>query len=403
MRIGFLTSIYPTHAERIYRENPTLKNQKSDHQMDFIRWNAALSTTVNRMDFLMEKGINICNFNIGLSNVNIKWANENRFIPVTKKSNLEIGIEKIRRFKPDIIYCLAPLIYINNSFISELLSSLNKKPKLVGWYGANCGNENIFSNFDLTLSNSKNLVSSLRSKGYKSKLLQHSFELDILKKIKVSKKIKNRISFFGNLNMDKDFYERSKTIESIKSEIKYFDIFAEAHCPKKKCEYKYEMIKIRHKTSKFLMKLYPKFKKSKWADEEFLPKSPWELSKKFTKSVNNALYGKEMFEKLSQYRMTFNKHNNHTGDVACNMRIFEATGMGKTLVTDNKSDISDYFLADEEVVVYNNKCEAIEKIKYLNENPNVSESIARKGQLKCHNSHNSKIINERLFNILVNL
>ena len=127
MKIAFLTSIYPAHAEKIYKENPSLKNKSSDEQMEFIRWHAALSTTVNRMSFLKDKGLSVCNFNIGLTHINSKWALENNFVPIKKNSIEEIGIEKIKRFKPDIIFCLSPLIYTKNYFINELLSELKKK------------------------------------------------------------------------------------------------------------------------------------------------------------------------------------------------------------------------------------------------------------------------------------
>ena len=102
------------------------------------------------------------------------------------------------------------------------------------------------------------------------------------------------------------------------------------------------------------------------------------------------------------FTATLNKHNNHTGDVACNMRMFEATGLGSTLLTDNKSDIAEYFSPDDEVVVYNSTFEAIDKIKQLIDNPNLARSIAKRGQLRCHDLHNSKLVNERFYNIIMN-
>ena len=50
-----------------------------------------------------------------------------------------------------------------------------------------------------------------------------------------------------------------------------------------------------------------------------------------------------MLETLSKYSMALNYHNLHTGDCACNMRLFEATGVGCALLTDYKSDLIDYF------------------------------------------------------------
>ena len=55
MKIAFLTSIYPAHAEKIYRENPSLKNKSSAEQGDFIRWHA-LSSYIRWNELLEERG-----------------------------------------------------------------------------------------------------------------------------------------------------------------------------------------------------------------------------------------------------------------------------------------------------------------------------------------------------------
>jgi spore maturation protein CgeB len=355
------------------------------------------------MDSFREKGLSICNFNIGLTHINLKWATENQYIPSTKNSIVEIGVEKITRFKPDIIFCLSPVTYIANGFIERTISALKKKPKLVAWYGANCGNEGIFSQFDLILSNSKHLVRSLKKKRLNAKFLQHSFELKILDKIKLSSQKINKISFFGNLNLDTDFIDRTRMIMEIRSKIKHFDIFANIETPNNYFKYKYELLIKRYELSKILKNFSDNNFIHKWADVSNLPKSPWGLEKDFSSIVHNPLYGKEMFQKQGQYAMTFNKHNNHTGNFACNMRMFEATGIGCLLITDNKSDIRDYFVPDEEVVVYNNSIEALEKINFLIDNPNVAKSISKKGMKKCHLNHNSEIVNNRLLEILTDI
>ena len=352
------------------------------------------------MDSFKEKGLSICNFNIGLTHINFKWAKENLYIPPTENSIMEIGIEKITRFKPDIIFCLSPVSYIANGFIERTISALKKKPKLVTWYGANCGNEAIFSQFDLILSNSKHLVRSLRKKKFNAKFLQHSFEIKIFERMKLSSKRLNKISFFGNLNLDTDFIDRTRMIVELRSRIKPFDIFAHIERPNSYSNYKHELLLKRYKISKVLKKITNNNTIQKWADFSNLPKSPWVLEKDFTNIVNKPLYGKAMFQKQSQYAMTFNKHSNHTGDFACNMRMFEATGLGCLLITENKSDISDYFVPDEEVIVYNNTSEVLEKINFLIKNPNVAKSISEKGMRKCHLNHNSEIVNNRLLEIL---
>jgi len=183
--------------------------------MEFIRWHA-LSSYVRWFELLEQKGFATCSFNHNLPEVALAWARENKFKPKSCDSIIEIGLEKIKRFKPDVIFAFAPLTYLKNNFLDELISALSKKPKLIAWYGANCGDEEIFRYFDLTLSNSKHLVNSLKEKGIKADFLQHAFDPIILEKIKIPEKRTNRVAFFGNLDVStNDFRERTKLLEEV--------------------------------------------------------------------------------------------------------------------------------------------------------------------------------------------
>ena len=116
------------------------------------------------MPLLEIKGCEVIQFHHNLENVERAWAKENHIHSDLEGSILKIGLEKIKRFKPDIIFCTSPLSYINNHFIDELLDVLETSLKLIAWYGANCGDEKIFAKFDLTLSNSKHLADELLAK-----------------------------------------------------------------------------------------------------------------------------------------------------------------------------------------------------------------------------------------------
>ena len=89
MKIAFLTSIYPAHAEKIYRENPSLKYKSSDEQMEFIRWHG-LSCYVRWPELLESKGFVINKFNNNLPEVALAWARENKVKPKTSDTIHEI-------------------------------------------------------------------------------------------------------------------------------------------------------------------------------------------------------------------------------------------------------------------------------------------------------------------------
>jgi spore maturation protein CgeB len=389
MRIAFLSSIYPKHAEKIYRDNPDLKFKTSDEQMEFIRWHA-LSSYVKWNDYLRSKGCEVLQFHHNLNFVEMEWAKENRFSFSHKNCVWEIGLEKIKKFNPDVLYCSSPHVYIQSGFLPELISLLSKKPKLIAWYGANCGDEEIFRFFDLTLSNSKHLVSSLRKNNISSDHLQHSFDPIILDRIGLPEKQINRLGFFGNLAVDNDFDQRTKLLHEISSKTKILDIHGDIEKPNLLARAKYYCIESRQKFSNVARRILPLNRFQYWSDKGNLPPGPWQIEKKFSNSVKQSLYGNEMLKKLACYQIAFNYHNKHTGDFACNMRLFEATGLGCCLLTDHKSNIKSLFEPDVEVITYNSPHEAIDKANYLLANPNIAQEIAEAGQKKTFSEHTTE-------------
>ena len=388
MKIAFLSSIYPAHAEKIYRENPSLKNKSSEEQMEFIRWHA-LSSYVRWFELLEKKGFATCAFNHNLPEVALAWAKENQFEPKSNDNIREIGLEKIKRFKPDLIFCRSPNTYLNNHFLHELIDLLSKKPKLIAWYGANCGDEEIFRYFDLTLTNSKHLVNLLRKKDIKADFLQHAFDPIILDKIRIPVERLNRVAFFGNLDVSaNDFRERTKLLEEVSEKINILDVYGTCKAPTLNEATKHTLLKVRQEISAKIRQIVPIKKIDYWSNKQSLPHSPWELGKNFCKRIKSPLYGQEMLQKLSSYQIALNYHNQHTGDFACNMRLFEATGVGCILVTDAKSDLNEYFDIDIEILSYTTADEACSKIKFLIDNKKVADEIGQKAQAKCLSNYN---------------
>ena len=400
MRIAFLTSIYPAHAEKIYREHPSLKNKSSEKQIEFIRWHA-LSSYVRWFELLEEKGFATCSFNHNLPEVEFAWARENKFKPKSCDSILEIGLEKIKRFKPNVIFAFAPFTYLKNNFLDELIGSLSKKPKLIAWYGANCGDEEIFRYFDLTLSNSKHLVNLLRNKDIKADFLQHAFDPIILDKIKIPVERINRVAFFGNLDVStNDFWERTKLLEEVSEKTNLLDVYGAHKVPTLNETSKHTLLKVRQKISASINQFVPNKRFDYWSGKQNLPPSPWELSKNFCKRIKSPLYGQEMLQRLSSYKIALNYHNKHTGDFACNMRLFEATGLGCALITDHKSDLHDYFENETEILSYKEKEDLLCCFKELSNDAKLAQRLGVKAQAKSLSVFNTQNQIDKLAEIL---
>ena len=96
--------------------------------------------------------------------------------------------------------------------------------------------------------------------------------------------------------------------------------------------------------------------------------------------------------------------NNHiifTGDYAGNLRLYELTCVGTCLLTDNKSNINNFFNPDTEIVTYDNIDECVEKMKWLTDNPIKAKQIAEAGQRRTLKDHNYKVRMEQLNTIIL--
>ena len=96
---------------------------------------------------------------------------------------------------------------------------------------------------------------------------------------------------------------------------------------------------------------------------------------------------------LDMYNIVYNAYialNNHISTARCfanNMRLYEATGIGTLLITDQKDNLKTLFEPDKEVVVYSSAEECVELISYYLEHEEEREAIARAGQQRTLTEH----------------
>ena len=106
----------------------------------------------------------------------------------------------------------------------------------------------------------------------------------------------------------------------------------------------------------------------------------------FRKSLYPPAYGEKLFEILSQYKFALNVHVGSSGQYAGNIRLFETTGCGVCLITDNKKNMDELFAADE-VILYSTQDDLTKTIRELIANPMDYEEIAEKGHRRTINDH----------------
>jgi spore maturation protein CgeB len=95
-------------------------------------------------------------------------------------------------------------------------------------------------------------------------------------------------------------------------------------------------------------------------------------------------YGLDMFRVLARSQVTIN-HHGFPEPHANNMRLFEATGVGTLLLTDNKPDLVQYFNVGSEVMTYNTSTGCLRAI--VNTSPTTRDEVAASGQRRTLAAH----------------
>ena len=98
-------------------------------------------------------------------------------------------------------------------------------------------------------------------------------------------------------------------------------------------------------------------------------------------------WGKDMFALLGQSKLVLNRHGEVAGPYAVNMRMFESTGSGALLVTENKSNLADLFEPGKEVLAYDSPRQAAELARDVLNDPQRLDRIAQAGQQRTLTSH----------------
>jgi spore maturation protein CgeB len=98
-------------------------------------------------------------------------------------------------------------------------------------------------------------------------------------------------------------------------------------------------------------------------------------------------WGKDMFELLGRSKVVLNRHGEIAGPYAVNMRMFESTGSGALLVTENKQNLSALFEPEVEVLGYDNSAHAATLARDVLADPARLDAIALAGQRRTLESH----------------
>jgi len=268
-----------------------------------------------------------------------KWVSEHGIAPGSM-SKYDVVMTQIDEFRPDIFFIGSMFDYYGN-FI-EKVSKITKN--IFAWIACPFKDSLDLSNITCIISSAEDYADLFRRKGLKAEVLNAAFDEDIIEMLD-NRKVYD-VTFIGGLSKK----THSKRVEGL--------------------EYIINSGIDLHLFGYGLDRNFNPFKKSL-----------------IRKQYGGERWGIKMYKTLNNSRISLNFHIDVAKGFSGNMRMYEATGCGSMLMTENTTDIESIFQPGREVVTYSDFNDLVSKIKYYLENERDREMIARAGQKACLERH----------------
>lgn len=290
-----------------------------------------------------------------------QWAVENGFVADEADWMRSILCEQVRRFDPEVVF-FHDQEYLDAGFQAEVLRHC--RPRLVvAWDGIARCDPGRFAHCQLVLTNFPFVRDFYRSAGLKSEVLPYSFHADIVERIRGLDRI-YPLTFAGSLVVRSDLHLRRLRLVGELARCFPLTVRATGSILQWKWTERAQRRRLRH---------------LRWGEAMDVHR----LGR-----VNlGAVHGIPMYRFFGESLVTFNVHIDNARNVASNMRLFEASGMGACLLTDGCVGMQDYFEPDKEVVLYGSPAEAVEKGRWLLDNPEKAREIGEAGFQRTLRDH----------------
>ena len=393
MRLAIIQNLYKNYIDNFEIEYASqLNNYKSSLaslRYDSFSWSGCWG------EHLSEHGIEVVELYVNFDVLNAQWCQENDFIK--NMTPLDVLIQQLKRLKIDVVLN-ADVDILRSPFIRQIKAETNVKYI----YAHVCSNYYSYSDvseYDGIFTCMHWLSEVFKGYGKPAVYLPHCFNSKVLERIEPNnghQKI-NKVFFAGGVIKGGQWHDdREKLLLDFISNGVPMSFFSEIANFNYSKGYAISIGKI---NLFYLIKTL----RAVGVGDLLLSKIPlirkgltWEIipdnlvNRTLFNFANKPIYGLDFFSKINNYSVSLNNHGGVTKDEAANMRLFEATGVGAALLTDHKSNLSDFFDIDKEVVTYKTKEEAREKATYLLNNPTVSDEIGKAGQKRVLKDHTFK-------------
>lgn len=350
MRLLLFWSYYENYLSHLYATRPGLANQSYDEQLatilgDHFGW---VPPVVRRMEELgFESRILVTN----AKHLQATWARE-RNLPFDEGTwRRSIPMAQVREFSPDVL-----LIGSMFSYYGSYLKELRRHARSVAaWIAVPVPAIVDLGGIDLVLTSHRHFLDDFRRRGLRAERMLPAFEPKVLELSGPATRDVDA-SFVGSLT-----WSHQSRIDLLRSLDRSVPLSLWVTFPPWNW--------------KHLAR--PGFPRAWWTARDLLRKS------------QGSVFGREMYAVLRRSRLTINVHLEAAGGLAGNMRMFEATGAGALLLTEEAPNLSEMFEPGVEVIPYRSPQHLLAEIQRLLASPDELARIAAAGQARTLRDHNT--------------
>jgi spore maturation protein CgeB len=335
MRILVVDTMYPAFLSRHYAERPGLADEAYD-----VQWRALMNRFFGTADsyshYLRELGHAAHELVINCEPLQARWAREHNVRRRPWRHPFGLVLDQADEFRPDVVY-----VQDLSALPQKILRLLRRDRLLAGQIASEPPAADCLLRFDLLMSSFPHFVQRFRELGIDSEYFRIGFDPRVLMHLDQHPQREGAV-FVGSLGPSQHG-RGNRVLEQ-----------AAASAP------------IRF-----------------WGRgvEELAATSA------IRRNYRGEAWGIDMFNVLRRARVTLNRHIDVAEGYANNMRLFEATGVGSLLLTDEGRNLSELFEPGREVATYRDAADLAKKVKRFLADEEERAAVASAGQRRTLEEH----------------
>jgi spore maturation protein CgeB len=335
MRVLIVDTMYPGFLDEHYRRRPELADRPYD-----VQWRALMDRFFGTADsyshYLGGLGHPAHELVVNCEPLQRWWAREHGVRRRPWQREPDLVLAQAKEFRPDVVYAQ------NLSVLSDrTLASLRRASLLVGQIAAEPPPPERLRRFDLLLTSFPHFVERFRALGVRSEYFRIGFDPRVLSRLHSGGPREDAV-FVGSLGRGQ--HDRGNTI-------------------------------LEQAAHRVPIAFWGR------GSEE------WPAGSAIAASFRGEAWGLDMLRVLARARIALNRHIDVAEGFANNMRLYEATGVGALLLTDEGRNLGELFEPGREVVTYRDADDLAEKMRHYLEHEEERVAIARAGQERTLREH----------------